>query len=393
MRTSTLLVLSLSIQLSGCKQIADALIEFDQGYGQIVVKDVTELTWADTFFLDADGPGAAAIFRSPPDSEAAERIALSPLCSALVNADYESAEGLSPAKLQTNLQDLTATLVSGQYEITGLIPDAAYEATGDALVVTHEESGATETVEPPAPLGDPNVFLMGRDGLSSQLYLEDNSFDQVVVFVGGTMGDDRVDIDCIYGHDGMLLDSGMRIQPILDAETIAALDRLAIVPNDVIVSVDNAKMTEAFFPGAMPVAVLAGRAFSATVATLTVPVPGECGFPLIVGVDSGSGKVCFEAFPKVDGCMVTTGPCDDPFATYLEFVVTPTGERQLRAGTGLQVAGTTAGTANPQANGVDNLPDGTPVTVDLADFNGNVIQATFQFGDGMVTVSAIEGAM
>jgi hypothetical protein len=356
--------------------------------GELTAKDVTVLRWRQPVFeFDPAGAGTGVLVKH---NRTDMPVASTEHCDILENPIYDSEEGVSPIQLTTSKQSVTATYLGDRYEITGLVADAAFAQGPDELVVSHAESGAAVTVPAPTPLGDPNDLLRSRLGLATELHLPGNSFDRVVVFVNGMSGADTYEVACGYPYERFMPVGNDVVLELVESEARDAIEDMGITPVSLIVSIDNEKMTEDFFPGFTPTPVRAGRAFSISAADLTPAAPGDCSFPTVVSIDSftNTGKLCFEQSPTIANCMVTSTDCEG-FATHFEFQLPTMDDRRLRGGPGLQVSSTTAGTLNQPSNGVDALPEGTEVMVEAADFNQVRYMVGFTFQGPQVTVHSL----
>jgi hypothetical protein len=386
--TRLFLAVALLVSSSACNQ--SSVGPGGEVYGTITLKDVVAiLSSNDSYTPSPDGPGAGVIVNQPVAEEAEATMPVSDSCVVLMRPEYRSERGLSPIKLMSSKQMLTATFDTDRYRIDGLVADAAFAAGSDSLSVAYEgDNPFTEMVPAPPPIVDPNAHLGERDGLATKVMMDDGAFDVVAVSISATDGVNPYELACTYLASDMTLSGGKRSTSLVDAEARGEVESMGLTPVNVIVSFDRQVMSDKYFPDGDPIALRAGRAMSMDAAVLTVPMPGMCSFPTVVPLDSsGMGKLCFPQGPNPDQCTVTSGMCPD-FDTYFEFVLSGNA-RSVKLGTGLQVGTTTGGTVDQVQNRVTDIPDETDVTITAADFNSHTTTITFRFSGQMVTVSSL----
>lgn len=356
--------------------------------GIIVLKDVSRVVYdADSWNPPPNGPGSAAIVRQPPAGPVETGTAISKSCVLRDKPQYTSEMGVSPLKLRTSKQDVTATFVDDRYVIDGFVPDSAYDTDDESLEVSYEGAEPFTEMVPVTPaLGDPNNYLGARDGLGTEIMMDDGRFQLAEVSVSGGTTMDNFEVLCTYYADSMELRNGKRIAPMVEADARDEMMARGLIATTVIVSFDNEVLSDKVFPGFDPTSLRAGRAMSINAADLTIPMPGACNFPTLVPLDSGGmGKLCFNQGPSLNECTATSDACPNA-NTWFEFVVNGSAHTVV-GGLGLQVTATSHGTLDQPLNRVTNLPEDTDITVTAADFNSNQFDITFRISGGSVTVS------
>jgi hypothetical protein len=187
---------------------------------------------------------------------------------------FTSLPGLSPLQLHSSLQTGTATFDGMRYAITGLTGSAVYAAT-DTLTVTHTPSDGgtpvTLSVAAPPPIADVTSLFGARAGLKTTVQLADGTFDVMFVSVvagppGAPAGQNGV-LRSVAAAD-MTLVGNLRVAPLVDDETLAAMTELGWVAQTVYVAAYRQTLSPLFFPEAQPVPVQAGRMFQVSVADL-----------------------------------------------------------------------------------------------------------------------------
>ena len=249
------------------------IIKCGIGGDAIMLSDNAKVSRADAGYTVA-APGVTANLIHAHDDVRAKFYPSAPGTSLYSGvATFKSNSGLSPILLKSGRQTGTATFNGTRYAITGLVGGAAFNAT-DSLTVEHTPSGMptiTLTVPAPPPLADINAFFGPRQGLKTEVRIPDGTFDTFFVSVvggppGGPAGQTGV-LRQVKAAD-MTLTSGNRVAPVLDDETIAALNALGWSVQTLYIAYYRQQDTQLFFPSMRSLPVQAGRMFQVNAADL-----------------------------------------------------------------------------------------------------------------------------